>query len=58
MDENEADGRAETKSDEEADAADGQPLTGEHCADLPPCHADVPQHAELAPPREHERAER
>ena len=30
----------------------------QHGGDLPPRDADVPQHAELAPPREHQRAER
>ena len=57
MNEDKTDGRAQTQPDGEADAADGQPFAGEHCADLSPRHADVPQHAELAPPRQHERAE-
>ena len=34
-----------------------QPLGGQHAGDLPSRHADMPQHAELAPPREHQRAE-
>ena len=46
------------KPTSEADGADRQALAGEHGADLPPRHADVAQHAEFAPPRKHQRAER
>ena len=48
----------ERQPDREPDRADDEAFGREHRADLPPRHPDVTQHAELAAPRERERAER
>ena len=49
---------SERQPDREPDRADDEAFGREHRADLPPRHAEVAQHAELAAPRERERAER
>ena len=58
VDQDQAHHEAERQPDREADAADHEALGGEHRGDLAPRHAEVPQHAELATAREHQRAER
>ena len=57
VDEHEADHPAEREAHRETQSAHQEPLSGEHGADLSPRHSEVAQHAELAPPREHQRAE-
>ena len=56
--EDQAHRKAERESDGEPDRAHDEAFGREHRGDLPPRHAEVAQHAELAPAREDERAER
>ena len=44
-------------ADRQSERADGEALGREHGADLPPGQPEVAQHPELAPAREHQRAE-
>jgi len=57
VDQNQADGSSRRKAGERAEQSEQPAFRGEHGADLRTGEAEVAQHAELAPPREHDGAE-
>ena len=57
MDQHQTDQPTQQQSHAQAERRHQQSFPRQHGADLPPCHADVAQHAELAPACQHQRAE-